>query len=306
MHYTLPERGKKFLDVGENAPRYKLTPNDYAEPLEKLKTAIREATEEAMKGRDDVTGTAEKTAKKFTNFKKLTYFEEWLRETALTKAIQLHTLTFPNENTESVRRKIREFCSESHQLDEAQSLKLWRHGDALSLRAIQLGEVANEEQAEDTQKTTEEQDIEFKNLNSLLEYALREFVKNIFRRVNVYEVPLAEGLIAAFRDVSRPAMFPIEMTSMYDEFQELPTPDEFKGVARMLPMFWKSELQAQISLMIEKSGADPAQQALLNAALYQSLKTFFGDDEQFASDKVELDLDQREAIFERERKKKEK
>ncbi|ADW19267.1 hypothetical protein Despr_3137 [Desulfobulbus propionicus DSM 2032] len=197
------------------------------------------------------------------------YLVRWhprLRSLALDFIMRQHALLFPYEDGDEARARLETLMSDRCAVpvhDETAPDGLWRHGDALRL------ELALKAPA-------------FKIINhdpkSLIEFAVTEMIRNAYRRLHALEKPLTEWFFSVFLQTSQPTQIPFDVLYTHAIEQTRPTPAEASKIMRENAIFWKAELQSLGNQYLMATVPDPRLMTLQNAALYQQLKRFLGEE----------------------------
>ena len=189
-----------------------------------------------------------------------------LRSLALDNIMRQHALVFPYEDGEEARARLEILLSDRCPVpivDDTAPDGLWRYGDALRLELIL--------------KSPAIMSINH-DPRSLVEFAVTEMIRNAYRRLHALEGPLAEWFFSVFLQTSQPTQIPLDVLFNHAVEQVRPTPAESAKIMRENAIFWKAELQSLGNQYLLATVPDPRLMTLQNAALYQQLKRFLGEE----------------------------
>jgi hypothetical protein len=103
-------------------------------------------------------------------------------------------------------------------------------------------------------------------------------IRNAYRRLHALEKPLTEWFFSVFLQTSQPTQIPFDVLYTHAIEQTRPTPAEASKIMRENAIFWKAELQSLGNQYLMATVPDPRLMTLQNAALYQQLKRFLGEE----------------------------
>lgn len=238
MRHHLHFDGLRILDIGQSVPLVQLSHEDIGTPPE-LEGSV------------------------------VDFLVRWhpkLRSLALECIMQQHCLLFPYEDgAEAMDRLETLLCDQCAVTVQGETGPdgLWRHGDVLRLELVFKAPA-------------------IKNINhtppSLVEFAVTEMIRNAYRRLHALEHPLTELFFSVFLQTSQPTQIPLDVLHAYTVEHRRPTPAESATVMKENATFWKAELQSLGNQYLMATIPDPKLLTLQNAALYQQLKHFFGEE----------------------------
>ncbi|SHO52970.1 hypothetical protein [Desulfopila aestuarii] len=189
-----------------------------------------------------------------------------LRSAVLDLIISQHVLLFPYEDGDEAREKLEILLGEQGAVDpsgDQADPAPWQFGDALRLELVVKAPTLR---------------IVDHDPSALTEYAITEMMRNAYRRLHVLERPVTEWFFNVFMQASQPTQIPLDVlyASAIDK-QRPPTADA-AAIMRENATFWKAQLQSIGNQYLTATCHDPRLMTLQNAALYQQLKNFFGED----------------------------
>ncbi len=189
-----------------------------------------------------------------------------LRSLALDNIMRQHCLLFPYEDGQEALSRLETLLSDRCAVpvqDDTAPDGLWRCGDVLRLELVLKSPA-------------------IKNIDhdppSLVEFAVTEIVRNAYRRLHALELPLSEWFFSVFLQTSQPTQIPLDVLFKHSVEQVRPTPTESTAIMRENATFWKAELQSLGNQYLLATVPDPRLMTLQNAALYQQLKRFLGEE----------------------------
>lgn len=189
-----------------------------------------------------------------------------LRSMAVDLIMQQHSLLFQYEDGTESRGRLEVLLSDQCAIqprDESARVELWHFGDVLRLELVL--------------KAPELKNIDH-TPSSLIEFALTEMTRNAFRRLHLLELPLTERFFNCFLQTSQPTQLPLEVLHGYYIENRRPTPAEAGAIMKENSIYWKGELQSLGNQYLQATISDPKLLTLQNAALYQQLKRYFGEE----------------------------
>ena len=189
-----------------------------------------------------------------------------LKSLALDRIMQQHCLLFPYEDGAEACGRLEILLSDRCAVrvqDDTAPDGLWRYGDVLRLELVLKAPAIN--------------NIDH-TPSSLVEFAVTEMVRNAYRRLHALEHPLVEQFFNVFLQTSQPTQIPLDVLHAYTVAHQRPTPTESAKVMKENSTFWKAELQSLGNQFLLATVPDPRLMTLQNAALYQQLKRFFGEE----------------------------
>lgn len=190
-----------------------------------------------------------------------------LRSLALDLMLQQHAQLFQYEDGNEARNKLEILLSELGAVTtspEQADTEPWMVGDAMRLELVI--------------KAAEFQLIKHEP-KELTEFAVIEMTRNGYRRLHRLEQPLGAQFFNVFMQTSQPTQVPFDVLySSVIEDKQLSQVEAIQ-VMRENPSFWKTELQSLGNMYLVSVCHEPALMTLQNAALYQQLKAFFGEDD---------------------------
>ena len=189
-----------------------------------------------------------------------------LRSMAVDLIMQQHCLLFQYEDGTEARGRLELLLSDQCAIlphDESARVELWHFGDVLRLELVL--------------KTPGLKNIGH-TPSALVDFALTEMMRNAYRRLHALERPLTEWFFNVFLQTTQPTQIPFEVLAGYCIENRRPTPAEAGAVMKENAMHWKSELQSLGNQYLQATISDPKLLTLQNAALYQQLKRFFGEE----------------------------
>lgn len=189
-----------------------------------------------------------------------------LKSLALDSIMYQHALLFPYEDGEEAHGRLEVLLSDQCVVpvqDDIAPDGLWRHGDALRLELLLKAPA-------------------FKIIDhgpkSVVEFAVTEMIRNAYRRLHALERPLTEWFFSVFLQTSQPTQIPLDVLYAHAVEQTRPIPSESARIMRENAIFWKAELQSLGNQYLMATVPDPRLMTLQNAALYQQLKRFLGEE----------------------------
>jgi len=187
-----------------------------------------------------------------------------LRSVALDCMIKQHVLLFPYEDGSEACVLLETLLSDRCQtLDEGDQSELWRHGDALRLELVF--------------KSPAIQTVDHAP-RVLADVTVTEMIRNAYRRLHALEHQLTEWFFNVFLQAAQPTQIQLDVLYAHAVENRRPTPAESVTVMKENATFWKAELQSLGNQYLLATVADPRLMTLQNAALYQQLKRFFGEE----------------------------
>lgn len=189
-----------------------------------------------------------------------------LRSLALDLIIQQHSLLFHYEDGEEALERLEILLSGRcmvREREEGVREELWCYGDALRLELVLKSPVIQNMDHEPP---------------FLVEFAVTEMIRNAYRRLHALEHPLTEWFFNVFLQTSQPTQIPLDVLCGYTVDNKRPTPAEAATVMKENSTYWKAELQSLGNQYLLATVPDPKLMTLQNAALYQQLKRFFGEE----------------------------
>ena len=189
-----------------------------------------------------------------------------LRSVALDHILAQHCLLFPYEDGKEARDRLEILLSNRCALrvqDASSCTEEWRIGDALRLELVVKSSGL---------KTVE------RSPKPLSEFATTEMVRNAYRRLHALEHPLAEWFFQVFIQTTQPTQIPLDVLHRHAVDNTRPKPAEAAKVMQENSAFWKAEIQSLGNQYLQAVISDPKLMVLQNAALYNQLKRFFGEE----------------------------
>ncbi len=239
MRYSIEFDGLQVLDVGRSIPRLRID--------------------------HDAIGTPADIGGSVVDF--LVRNHARLKSAALSLLIQQHSLLFPYEDGEEAQVRLEILLSEQTAADGSDGpahQELWQIGDALRLELVI--------------KAAELKTIDHTPA-ALTEFAVTEMTRNAYRRLHRLEHPLAEWFFNVFLQTTQPTQIPLDVLYASAVDQTRPTPAHAAAVMKENATFWKASLQGLGNQYLLATCSDPRLMTLQNAALYQQIKRFFGEDD---------------------------
>jgi len=189
-----------------------------------------------------------------------------LRSLTIDHLLGQHCLLFPYEDGQEARDRLEILlspqCAEKTS-GETSCADQWRAGDALRLDLVLRSPGLS---------TIEH------SPRPLMEFAITEMTRNSYRRLHALEHPLAEWFFNVFLQATQPTQIPLDVLYNYAVEHTRPTPAEAAKIMHENASFWKAELQSLGNQYLQAAISDPKLLVLQNAALYQQLKRFFGEE----------------------------
>lgn len=238
MRHHIEFDGLRILDIGQSVPQVQINHEQIGTP-------------------NDLGGSA-------VDF--LVRQHEKLRSLTLDHLLEQHCLLFPYEDGREARDRLEILLSDQCALrvqGEGSCTEQWRVGDALRLELVLRSPGL---------KTVD------RSPKSLSEFAVTEMVRNAYRRLHALEHPLAEWFFNIFLQATQPTQIPLDVLYNYAVEHTRPTPAEAAKVMQENSAFWKAEIQSLGNQYLQAVISDPKLMVLQNAALYNQLKRFFGEE----------------------------
>lgn len=191
---------------------------------------------------------------------------ERMKSTALDLIIEQHSLLFPYEDGTDARDRLELLLSDQTAADVTDGVcpELRQIGDALRLELVV--------------KAAELRIIP-RNPAELTEFAITEMTRNAYRRLHSLELPVVKWFFSVFLQTTQPTQLPLDVLVASAIHHRKLTPTDAADVMKGNATFWKSELQSIGNSYLLATCSDPRLMTLQNAALYQQLKRFFGEEE---------------------------
>ena len=189
-----------------------------------------------------------------------------LRSMALDFIMRQHCLLFPYEDGTEASGRLEALLGSGCPVptrDEALEGELWRFGDVLRLELVLKAPAI---------KLVERTSC------ALTVFAVTEMVRNGYRRLHALERPLTEWFFSVFMQTTQPTQIPFDVLHGHAVGCSRPTPSESVKIMRENGVFWKAEIQSLGNQYLQATVSDPKLMTLQNAALYQQLKRFFGEE----------------------------
>ena len=189
-----------------------------------------------------------------------------LRSVALDHIMDQHCLLFPYEDGKEARDRLEILLSDQCALQvqgEGSCTEEWRIGDVLRLELVIRSPGL---------KTVD------RSSKALSEFAVTEMVRNAYRRLHALEHPLAELFFNIFLQATQPTQIPLDVLYNHAVGHTSPKPAEAAKVMQENSAFWKAEIQSLGNQYLQAVISDPKLMVLQNAALYNQLKRFFGEE----------------------------
>ena len=189
-----------------------------------------------------------------------------MRSAALDLLIEQHSLLFPYEDGTEARDRLELLLSDQTAAEVTDGGVLpepWQIGDALRLELVI--------------KAAELRIID-RTPADLTEFAITEMTRNAYRRLHSLELPVVRWFFSVFLQTTQPTQLPLDvLVASAIDYRKL-TPTEAAEVMKGNANFWKAELQSIGNSYLMATCSDPRLMTLQNAALYQQIKRFFGEE----------------------------
>lgn len=188
-----------------------------------------------------------------------------MRLAALDLMIAQHALLFPYEDGLEARDRLELLLSDKAAAEVTDGVcpEPWLIGDALRLELV-----VKSAELRITKRTPED----------LAEFAITEMIRNSYRRLHSLELPVVRWFFSVFLQTTQPTQLPLDVLVASAIHHRKLTPTEAAAVMKGNSSFWKAELQSIGNNYLMATCSDPRLMTLQNAALYQQLKRFFGEE----------------------------